>query len=138
MSEADYSKMDDYELFNLFTDKQRLFVAEYLTSFNGTKAAEEAGYSLESCRQIASDTLSKAYIKEYVDRKIKEIIAQTDDKRAKLIQFWISIIDDPESSENAKLKASDSMGKYLAMFTEKILHSGDLNVVYLDKQDENI
>ena len=120
------------------TDKQTLFIEHYLTHFNATRAAIEAGYSPESAKAIASENLTKPDIKEIVDSRIKEIIAQTDDKRAKLIQFWISVIDDPESSENAKLKASDSMGKYLAMFTEKILHSGDLNVVYLDKQDENI
>lgn len=120
------------------TDKQTLFIEHYLTHFNATKAAIQAGYSEDTAYSIGSENLLKPEIKAVIDSRVKEIIAQTDDKRAKLIQFWISIIDDPESSENAKLKASDSMGKYLAMFTEKILHSGDLNVVYLDKQDENI
>ena len=101
------------------TDKQTIFIAKYLTHFNATRAAIEAGYSEETARQIASENLSKPDIKEVIDSHIKEIIAQTDDKRAKLIQFWIDVIDNDESSETAKMKASENLAKYMTMITER-------------------
>jgi len=120
------------------TDKQLLFIEAYLTHFNATIAATEAGYSDDTAYSIGSENLKKPEIKEIIDARIKEIIAQTDDKRAFLIKFWIDIINSPDSSESGKLKASDSLGKYLALFTEKVLHMGELNVIYLDKQDEDL
>jgi len=112
------------------TDKQTIFINKYLVYFNATRAAIEAGYSEDTARSIASELLTKPDIREPIDTRIKEIISQTDDKRAKLIQFWESVIDDPESSEQAKQKASDSLGKYLAMFTERIEVSGDITATH--------
>jgi phage terminase small subunit len=111
------------------TDKQTLFIEYYLTHFNATRAAIEAGYSPESAKVIASENLTKPDIKEVVDTRIKEIICQSDDKRAKLIHFWDSIINDEDESTSARLKAADSLGKYLAMFVERIEHTGDFKPV---------
>lgn len=44
------------------TDKERLFVDEYLIDNNGTQAAMRAGYSEKSARQIASKLLTKVNI----------------------------------------------------------------------------
>lgn len=106
------------------TDKQTLFIEHYLTHFNATRAAIEAGYSEDTAYNIGYENVRKPEIKELIDARIKEIIAQTDDKRAFLIKFWIDIINSPDSSENGKLKASDSLGKYLALFTERIELAG--------------
>lgn len=48
------------------TDKQRLFVAEYLIDLNGTQAAIRAGYSHDSARQIATENLSKPAIADAI------------------------------------------------------------------------
>jgi phage terminase small subunit len=103
------------------TDKQTLFIEHYLTHFNATRAAIEAGYSADSAKVIASENLTKPDIKEVVDARIKEIIAQTDDKRASLLRFWQGLIDDEDTSPHVKLKASENIGKYLAMFTERMI-----------------
>lgn len=110
------------------TDKQTIFIERYLMHFNASRAALEAGYSEDTAYSIGNENLKKPEIKEVIDARVKEIIAQTDDKRAKLIQFWISVIDDPDSSESAKLKASDSLGKYLALFTERIELAGNVTL----------
>ena len=120
------------------TDKQTLFIEHYLTHFNATKAAIQAGYSEDTAYSIGSENLKKPEIKQVIDERIKEIIAQTDDKKAAMLKFWQSLVDDEEASPLVKLRASENIGKYLAMFTEKIQHSGDLNVIYLDKQDEQL
>jgi phage terminase small subunit len=110
------------------TDKQTLFIEHYLTHFNATRAAIEAGYSEATARSIGCELSTNPDIKPVIDARIKEIIAQTDDKRAMLIQFWIDIINNPDSSESGKLKASDSLGKYLALFTERIELAGNVTL----------
>ena len=46
----------------IVTAKQRIFVKEYLTDFNGTRAAIAAGYSKKSARMTASRMITKANI----------------------------------------------------------------------------
>jgi phage terminase small subunit len=120
------------------TEKQRLFIDYYLTHFNATRAAKEAGYSHNTARFIAAENLSKPNIREKIDERVKEIISQTDEKRAALIQFWFDIMQDDEASEGGKLRASEDLGKYLAMFIEKHEHSGELQIAYLDKDDAGL
>ena len=102
------------------TNKQSLFIENYLIHFNATRAAVEAGYSENSAQQTGFDNLLKPVIRKVLDKRIKEIIDKTDDKRVKLIRFWEKIIDDKLASENYRMKASENLGKYLAMFTERL------------------
>lgn len=55
------------------TDKQKRFCEEYVIDWNGTRAAIKAGYSEKGARQIASDTLAKAYIQDYIDDIQKDL-----------------------------------------------------------------
>lgn len=57
-----------------FTPKQRVFIAAYLRLRNGTAAAEEAGYSKRSARQIASEWLTEPAIKAEIERRIEALI----------------------------------------------------------------
>ena len=103
----------------IVTDKQKLFINEYLVDFNATQAAIRAGYSEDSAGVIGFENLKKPEI----DKAIKEHIALIDCNRDKIItdniSFWKEVMRNPGSSENAKLKASEYLGKYAAMFTEK-------------------
>jgi phage terminase small subunit len=53
------------------TDKQKKFCEEYLIDLNATQAAIRAGYSEDSARQIGTDTLSKTYIRKYIDEQLE-------------------------------------------------------------------
>lgn len=53
-------------------DKQEMFCREYITDFNGTKAAIRAGYSEKSAAEQASELLTKPKIQERVDTLIEE------------------------------------------------------------------
>ena len=48
------------------TDKQELFCNEYMVDLNATKAAERAGYSAGTARQIGSENLSKPYLADRI------------------------------------------------------------------------
>jgi len=55
--------------FMALTTKQELFVSAYCSNgYNGTKAAIEAGYSIESAGAISSENLQKPDIIDAIDR----------------------------------------------------------------------
>lgn len=54
------------------TDKQRLFVDEYLVDLNATQAAIRAGYSTDTARSIGSENLSKPDIQEFIAERMKD------------------------------------------------------------------
>lgn len=54
--------------------KQRDFVDFYITHWNATKAAIEAGYSEKSARSIASENLTKPDIRAAIESAIAEIM----------------------------------------------------------------
>lgn len=60
-----------------FTDKQRMFVNAYTeygshSFLNGAESARRAGHSKKTARQIATENLSKPYIRSEIDRRLKE------------------------------------------------------------------
>jgi phage terminase small subunit len=55
------------------SDKQKAFCHYYIIDWNATNAAIKAGYSENCARQLASDTLSKPYIQDYISEIQKDI-----------------------------------------------------------------
>ena len=51
---------------NDLTDKQALFVLEYLVDLNATQAAIRAGYSAQTARKIGSENLTKPDIMQAI------------------------------------------------------------------------
>ena len=49
------------------TEKERIFCHQYITDWNGARAAREAGYSENTCYVIASENLTKPYIQQYIE-----------------------------------------------------------------------
>lgn len=81
------------------TTKQQIFVSAYCSNgFNGTKAAIEAGYSEHTARQAATETLSKPYIIEEID-KYKASISE---KHMITVE---SLIDELEEARKVALEA---------------------------------
>lgn len=54
------------------TNKQRLFVQEYLIDLNATQAAIRAGYSVESARDIGCENLTKPNIQTELAKAMAE------------------------------------------------------------------
>jgi hypothetical protein len=50
------------------TDKQKRFCEEYVKDWNATRAAIAAGYSEKTAYSIASENLTKPYIREEIER----------------------------------------------------------------------
>ena len=100
------------------TDKQTLFIEHYLTHFNATKAAIQAGYSEDTAYSIGSENLNKAYIKKVIDEKIKD--------RADKISNSNIIQINPDIKESLKEMIGE---ENISGFIEYLIYD------YLDGQD---
>lgn len=108
----------------MISKRQKLFVEEYLISFNATTAALKAGYSPKASKQQGSRLLTYVDIKEEINERCVEITGKTMEKIAYLILFWQGIIDDSSSKPKDKIKASELMAKYLGLFSERLEITG--------------
>jgi phage terminase small subunit len=97
------------------TDKQKIFVNEYVVDFNATRSAIKAGYSKSSARMIGMENLTKPYIREAIDKTINDLNEKCHIKREKVINEIASIAFDDMSnymdftSNSAKLKNSEEI-----------------------------
>lgn len=66
------------------TDKEKVFVNEYLVSFNGAQAAIKAGYSKKSIYSIAHENLRKPEIRAEIDRRMSELHMSADEVLARI------------------------------------------------------
>jgi len=55
------------------TPKQQKFADYYIETGNATEAAIKAGYSKKTAKQIGQENLTKPYLKEYIDKRMKEL-----------------------------------------------------------------
>jgi phage terminase small subunit len=114
------------------TIKQDLFIREYLKTWNATEAAINAGYSKRTAYSIGEENLKKPEIKEALEKLKKEILGDVEKDIIENVTFWMSIRDDKEAAAGARLKASELLGRYRSMFTDKVEHSGHIAVEIID------
>jgi phage terminase small subunit len=133
------------------TEKQKVFIQEYLVDLNATQAAIRAGYSENTAQQMGSENLSKPVIKEAIEK------AQTMRlKRLAVTQDYVlsTIVDTIERCKQsapvldrkgnkvliendegemavayvyepmAVLKGSELLGKHLSLFVDRSEISG--------------
>lgn len=108
------------------TDRIERFIKYY--DGNATQAAIKAGYSKKTAHSQASRLLRNVKVKEAIrkrqDIKDAPIIATRKDRQ----KFWTDIMNEKTEEANARLKASELLGRSEGDFTEKIQHSGDVTV----------
>lgn len=75
------------------TDKQALFVDEYLKCFNATQAALAAGYSEKSARQIGAENRTKPFISEAIAERLQESAMSADEVLMRLAEHARGDID---------------------------------------------
>jgi phage terminase small subunit len=66
------------------TNKEKVFIDEYLKCFSGAEAARKAGYSARSIYSIAYENLRKPVIREELDRRMAEVHMSSAEVLARL------------------------------------------------------
>lgn len=128
------------------TDQQELFCQEYLVDYNGTKAAIRAGYSEKTARAQGSRMLTNVDILTRVRAIQKERLDKLAVTQESVILKLLDIYDRCMQSKPVKewdysehkyvetgeyvfdskgaLNALKMIGEYLAMWKNKVEHSG--------------
>jgi phage terminase small subunit len=135
-------------------DRQLAFCREYTLDFKPTDAAIRAGYTdnRESAQVHASRLLSKAMIRTEIDRILKEREdSQREEIRARVLEELSKIAMDDINGSDAmrdkdgnvlgvnrkdRLKALELLGKYSALFVDKLEIKNDGPIVI--KYDDGI
>lgn len=60
------------------TNKQKLFIKEYLVDLNATQAAIRSGYSEDSAKAIGYENLTKPHIQEAISNELKKRTSNID------------------------------------------------------------
>lgn len=110
--------------------RQKKFVDEYVKDFNGARAATEAGYSENACRQIAHENLTKPYIFSEIEKRTNEQALKagiTQELVLERIKRWLLVDDD--NMAPVSLKAAELAMRYLGMNKDKL----DLSVQHNHK-----
>lgn len=121
------------------TLKQKLFVEAYLRTRNGVQSAKEAGYqgSYNTLKQVAAENLAKPDIVSEIERRVKPQIMSANGVLSKLTEIasapWkdfvqVKLNDEGETVSailplKDQLKALELLGKYHALYSEKIIVS---------------
>lgn len=137
------------------TDKQKAFCDYYLESLNATEAAIKAGYSKKTARKIGSENLTKLDIKNYIDKRLKELedarIAKVDEVmkfltsslRGEVEEEVVSTMSTMEGetkpviikkqiSARDRIKAAELIGRRYQLFTDKVNVEGNIGVTIID------
>ena len=109
------------------TPKQEKFVDYYIETGNATEAAIRAGYSQKTARSVGAENLTKPYIKEYIEKRNKELEDTRIADMKEVKQFWTTILRDGFVEPKDRLKASEYLAKTNGAFLDKIEHSGGVN-----------
>lgn len=116
------------------TDKQNMFVAEYLIDLNATQAAIRAGYSEKTAAEQAARLLGNVNVQKALQQRMKDREARTaitaDRVLKELAKPAFSEGKDIPGWEGLRpsdrLKALELIGKHMSMFVERIDHSGSI------------
>ncbi len=97
------------------TDKQEMFVEEYLKCFNATQAAKNAGYSEKTAGKIGSENLSKPDIDSRIRARMKEAAMSADE-----CLFHLATVARGQGFD--KVRALELIGKSHKLFVERVEH----------------
>lgn len=74
------------------TDKQEIFVREYMVDWNATQAAIRAGYSVESAGQLAYQLLQKPSVRSAIEALASARARRLGVDADELLRLWSSIV----------------------------------------------
>ena len=130
------------------TKKEKMFVDAYVKDIkrNQTAAAIAAGYSEKTAPQAASRLMKKDEIKQAIDERLKELHEQNTAQANEVIEFLTAVmrgenvdnipifvgdgfqkLTEGKPPAKDRLRAAKMLGKYYALFTDKLNVDGDMD-----------
>lgn len=114
------------------TDKQKRFCDEYLIDLNATQAAIRAGYSKKTAKVIATENLTKPYIKQYIASKQAEIQGKTEVTQEYVVNGLKKVAKRCTQEETfdpaGANRAFELLGRTLGIFVDKLNVNQDIEI----------
>lgn len=115
------------------TDKQKMFVEEYLVDLNATQAAIRAGYSEKTAKQMGCENLSKPDVQDAIQKGMDKRTKRTRLEADSILNGIASIAYNEEESGSTRLRGFELLGKHRVLFTDKIQHDGAVPVTKVEQ-----
>jgi phage terminase small subunit len=117
-----YYKYEETKVNQLkLSKRQEQFCHEYLVDLNATKSAVRSGYTettaKANCGRMLADPKVKARIDELKAGRIERVQIEADDVIERLLR--IANKSEDEGDWHATIRATELLGRHLAMFTDK-------------------
>ena len=108
------------------TQKQKIFVREYLKDFCASRAARDAGYSLKSAHRCGVENMQKPAVQAAIREKLDKRAAKIDLSAEKILSDIIRIAQKAEEQDNlaVALKSRELIAKHAGLFIERKEISG--------------
>lgn len=142
------------------TEKQKLFVAEYLICLNATQAAISAGYSAKSARYTGRDLLKDPRIDKLVQSSLDSVQSEKISDVEEIMQYLTAVMrgqteatvivterrDDgttvarlmkKQPSEKERIRAAELLARRYGLLKGDVNISGTANVTIVDNLDSN-
>ena len=122
------------------TNRQRVFVVEYLKCWNASEAARRAGYSLKNADVIGSENLGKPGIRKAIDERMQALSMEADEALFRLSEIArgnLADFMDPETDtvDLGRARAAGKLG-LVKRFTRTTFEGGEtVRVELYDAQD---
>lgn len=121
------------------THKQQLFIREYLTDCNATRAAQAAGYSSRTAYSIGQRLLKNVEVSQAIGAAMSEREENLIADRLERQRFWTAVMRDTEQDMKHRLRASELLGKSEADFVErKEIAASELPITLADLMLETL
>lgn len=133
------------------TIKQKKFAQEYIKSGNATEAAIKAGYNKNSARQIASENLTKPYIRDFIKERLDKMDRKSTADEKEVMEYLTKIMRgqdveeilkgvgmgeqalvDKKPSISDRTRAAELIGRRYGMFTDNVNVEGNVGAVIID------
>jgi len=98
--------------------KRAAFVREYLIDLNASAAARRAGYSPRTSDRTGYDLLRNPEVAAAVQAAVEQR-AQTTQVNAEMVVTGLQAIAEGGTSESARVRAYELLGKHIGMFTDR-------------------
>lgn len=127
--------------YNNLTIKQQKFIDFYIERGNATEAAELAGYSKKTAKQIGSENLSK--LDSYIKVRMKELESKRIASAEEVLEYFTKVMRGEEKDQfglDASLRDRNNAAKCLAqrhgLLVDKKEISGGTIVELVDDVNE--
>ena len=137
-----------------WTEQKKMFKREYLKDLNATQAAIRANYSEKTAysqgQRLLKSVEMQAAIQKEMDKRAKKVEISAENVLQDIMDTRKICIDnmfyiDKEENKridtaaiNARNKTNELLGKHLKLFTDKVEHSGEINIpqIVINKSGE--